>query len=51
MQFWVEMHLKYENELENYEPTEDGLIDSKKKDNNVPDYKKDPTKEKIEKIS
>ena len=30
MQFWVEMHLKYENELENYEPTEDGLIDTKK---------------------
>lgn len=50
MQFWVEMHLKYENELENYEPTEDGLIDTKKKETGVPDYKKDPSKEKIEKI-
>ena len=50
MQFWVEMHLKYENELENYEPTEDGLIDTTKK-KEVPDYKKDPNKEKIEKTS
>lgn len=51
MQFWVEMHLKYENELENYEPTEDGLIDTATKKKDVPDYKKDPNKEKIEKTS
>ena len=50
MQFWVEMYLKYENELENYEPTEDGLLNDKKNKNKIPDYKKNPEDEDKEKI-
>ena len=48
MQFWVEMYLKYENELENYEPTEDGPLNDKRKNNPIPDYKKNPKDEATE---
>ena len=51
MQFWVEMYLKYENELENYEPTEDGPINDKKNRQHVPDYKKNPKDEETDKNS
>ena len=47
MQFWVEMYLKYENELENYEPTEDGPINDKKNTKEIPDYKKNPKDEEV----